>query len=405
MIRPDKPQRGNKAIPETLAPIDSAASRRNTAPPVIEAALVEPLIPDNLVRNRPVPRQVVPALAPCPSCGTPRDRDTRFCVACSAPLETAEQNASVVRAQPLPEHHFRCDNCGSEVSTSQDQVSYRCPFCDSNYVVELPQKSLQDHLPEFIIGFAVTREKAAELFVQWMKQNSWFRPGDLRARAIMDKQRGVYLPFWHFSMGAESRWRANIGEYWYRTETYTVRNAKGETETRTRQVRETEWFPLQGEHHEFYYGYLVPAGRSLSDSEAREMQPFRLSSLTRYRPHFLAGWLCEDDNVPRDEARQLCEQEFLRREQNAIASFLPGDTYSDLDVQTRLTAHDSDLVLLPIHILTYRYKDKIYRFIVNGQTGKLIGQKPVSSKRIAALIGFILLIIIAIVLLILFLNR
>lgn len=405
MIRPDQQLRGRQNAPESLLPIEPERSQRASMPPIIEAEIIEPQIPESLSRHRPVPTHITPALPPCPSCGTPRDRDTRFCVACSAPLETADEDDSVIRSKPLSEHHFRCENCGSEVNTTLDQVSYRCPFCDSNYVVELPQKSSNDHPPEFIIGFAVTSEKAAELFYQWMKQNSWFRPGDLSARAIMDKQRGVYLPFWHFSMGADSRWHAQIGEYWYRTETYTVRNAKGETETRTRQVRETEWFPLSGEHHQYYYGYLVPAGRSLSDSEARDIQPFRLTSLTRYRPYFLAGWMCEDDTVPRATAQSLCEQEFLRREQNAVARFLPGDEHSDLRVETRLTPHDSDLILLPVHILTYRYKDKLYRFIVNGQTGKLIGEKPISAPRIAAAIGAVLLILIALVLLIVFLSR
>jgi predicted RNA-binding Zn-ribbon protein involved in translation (DUF1610 family) len=410
MIRSGNQRPEGAPPPDTLLPVESSTARGNTAPPIIDADIVEPVTPRDRGRhgrdrNGAVQPTLVSPLPPCPNCGTPRDRDTRFCVACSAPLETADDDASVVRSQPLPEHHFRCQTCGSEVNTSLDQVSYRCPFCDSNYVIELPARSSQDHQPEFIIGFAITSDKAAELFYQWMKQNSWFRPGDLSARSIMDKQRGVYLPFWQFSMGAESRWRAQIGEYWYRTETYTVKNAKGETETRTRQVRETEWFPLAGEHHEYYYGYIVPAGRSLSDTEARDIQPYRLASLTRYRPHFLAGWMCEDDTVPRDDARMLCENEFLRREKNAVAGFLPGDEHSDLRVETQLTVHDSDLVLLPVHILTYRYKDKLYRFIVNGQTGKVIGQKPVSTPRIAAAVGAVLLFILIIVLIIIFLNR
>lgn len=166
MIRSDNSMRGSRQTPDTLTPIESSESSRSTAPPIIEAVLVEPIAPENETRNRPVQPNIVPALPPCPNCGTPRDRNSRFCVACSAPFETTAEETAVVRSQPLPEHHFRCENCGSEVNTSQDQVSYRCPFCDSNYVVELPQKSANDHQPEFIIGFAVTSEKAAELFYQ-----------------------------------------------------------------------------------------------------------------------------------------------------------------------------------------------------------------------------------------------
>ncbi len=214
MIRSDQQPNGSRPTPESLLPIESIGSQRNTTPPIIEAEIIEPAVPESWARHQPVSAQVAPALPPCPNCGTPRDRDARFCVACSAPLDTAEEDASVVRSQPLPEHHFRCENCGSEVNTSQDQVIIAVLSATRTMSSSLPKKSVNDHLPEFVIGFAVTSEKAAELFYQWMKQNSWFRPGDLSARAIMDKQRGVYLPFWHFSMGAESRWRARIGEYW-----------------------------------------------------------------------------------------------------------------------------------------------------------------------------------------------
>lgn len=411
MIRPSVPQRGEHSKAEMLSPMSQQEADQfrpkgeRFEPPVIEAEIVEPDVPQQLRTSRREPILPTTTLPPCPSCGTPRQAESRFCVACSAPLETAVESESAVRSQPLPEHHFRCETCGSEVSTSLDQVSYRCPFCDSNYVIELPNKSANDNPPEFIIGFSVTSEKAAELFYQWMKKNSWFRPGDLSARSIMEKQRGVYLPFWHFSMGADSSWRAQIGQYWYRTETYTVRNSKGEMETRTRQVRETEWWPLSGEHHEYYYGYLVPAGKSLSEAESREIQPFRLASLVRYRPHFLAGWLCEDDTVTREAAQHSCQAEFVRRERQAIANFLPGDEQSDLQVSTQLTLHDSDLVLLPIHILSYRYKGELYRFIVNGQTGKVIGQKPVSVPRIAAAITAVVVFIIIVVVLVMLFGR
>jgi|688.fasta_scaffold11998_10 DNA-directed RNA polymerase subunit RPC12/RpoP len=387
----------------------SVADRHSPAsiPPVIEAEIVEPIeIPKERSR-RPVPLQRAEEIKPpCPSCGTPRESDSRFCISCGAPLETPDDDDDTpVKKLAMPDHQFRCQTCGSEVSTSLDQVSYRCPFCDSTYVLELPNHSATDHAPEFIIGFAISPEKAADLFRKWLRQNSWFRPGDLSAKALLDKQRGVYLPFWHFSMGAESRWSAQIGEYWYRTETYTVRNSKGQTEVRTRQVRETEWWPLSGEHHQYYYGYLVPAGRSLSEEEARGIQPFQLASLVRYRPHYLAGWMCENECVKRDDAEQACRAEFLRREQQAISHFLPGDTQANLGVDTYLTTHDSDLVLLPIHILSYRYGENVFRFIVNGQTGKILGQKPISKRRVAAAIVVGLVLIVAVVIAVKWLAR
>lgn len=345
---------------------------------------------------------------PCRSCGAPREAGTKFCVACGSPLETrdvpmAVQGESGSDYSALPNHTFQCDNCGAQVATSLDQRSYVCPFCDSSYVTEIDVQSGRQR-PEFILGFAIPSEDARQKYFDWLGKNSWFRPGDLAQKAIVEKQKGVYLPFWHFSMRAESDWSASIGEYWYRTETYTTRNSEGKTVTQTRQVRETEWFPLRGHHEKYYFGYLVPATRGIALGEASAIQPFQLTALSRYRPYFLAGWMAEEYSIDKNVAVKNTEEEFRRREANFIKAFLPGDTSSNLAVNTRFTVNGSDLVLLPVYVLSYRYRDKVFRFLVNGQTGKVVGQKPVSGKRITAFVIFLLVVLTAIVLAFVFLN-
>jgi len=74
---------------------------------------------------------------------------------------------------------------------------------------------------------------------------------------------------------------------------------------------------------------------------------------------------------------------FEQQEQANIATFLPGDTYRALQTETQFSNITSDLCLLPIYVVSYRYQNKLYRFLVNGQTGKVSGEKPVSWTRIA----------------------
>jgi hypothetical protein len=286
------------------------------------------------------------------------------------------------------------------VATDPEQRSYTCPFCDSTYVVEFSREGTDRQRPEFVIGFAVTQDEAREKFRQWIRANSWFRPGDLVTSLIADKMKGVYLPFWSFSMLAQSRWNASIGEYWYRTETYTTKNSKGETVTRTRRVRETEWWPLSGRHHQYHSGYLVSGSKGLPQSDAERIKPFQLPALKRYQPFYLAGWLAEEYSIEREQALQVCQNEFYRREQQNVKAFLPGDTHRSVEVSTSFANVNSDLCLLPIYILSYRYKEKIYRFLVNGQTGKMAGDKPLSWARIGVLAGAIALVIAVILLLI-----
>jgi RNA polymerase subunit RPABC4/transcription elongation factor Spt4 len=326
----------------------------------------------------------------CANCGSPVDANDKFCNVCGA----AQQAVEALTAQPT--RSIQCKNCGATINVPTDQRSVTCPFCDSNYVVDVPaDEAANRQPPEFVIGFAFTPEQALEKFRQWLRDGGLFRPGDLSSAKIEDKLRGVYLPFWSFSMLAESRWAAKIGEHWYRTETYTTIE-NGQTVTHTRTVTETEWWDLAGQHHNYYNGYLVSGSRGLPQDYAERIKPFRLESLKRYQPYFLAGWLSEEYSVDRDDALAACQQEFARWEQKNVESFLPGDTQSQVVVNSQFSDINSDLILLPVYLLSYRYGDKLYRFLLNGQTGKVTGDKPLSPLRIglAVAIGVIMAIVI-----------
>lgn len=324
---------------------------------------------------------VLPRGELCQACGTPLDADDRFCPACGKVHEVARSKESSDSSR-----HIKCESCGAQIETQQDQRSYVCPFCESTYVLEVPETEDRPR-PEFVIGFAVTPEQAEQRFMEWISEKSWFRPSDLALARPAERLRGVYLPFWHFAMLAHSQWQASIGEHWYRTETYTTTGANGKSETRTRQVQETEWWPLQGRHHRYYSGYMVSAAKGLSQAEADSVMPFQLAALKRFEPGYLAGWLAEEATVSKEQALVVCKQFFASQEQRNVAAFMPGDTHRSLSVSTNFDGETSDLCLLPVYVMNYQYKGKPYRFVVNGQTGRINGKRPYSPGRIALAIA------------------
>lgn len=353
-------------------------------------------MPD-LLNDQPTIRDDLPAVhaRACEACGAPVEPLDRFCNACGMEQPDA---AKAVRAEVVePQRHLRCENCGAEVAIDPSRRSYTCAFCDSNYVIEFTPEQNGRQPPEFVVGFAITPEQAMQRFRAWLKANSWFRPGDLQMAEIEGKLQGAYIPFWSFSMLARSHWSASIGEYWYRTETYTVRQ-NGKTVTRTRRIQETEWWGLSGRHHQYYSGFLVSGSRGLSQQDAERIKPFHLAALRRYEPYFLAGWLSEEYSIDREAAKRVCEQEFYRMEQENVASFLPGDTHRSLHVETQFSDTGSDLILLPVYVLSYRYQDKLYRFLLNGQTGRADGDKPLSFWRIGVAAGVVAAIVLIVVL-------
>lgn len=373
----------------------------------------EPILADVVDADRAAPHGEF-----CPACGSPIDATDSFCGACghshpvtarvvqpggavsppSAASQSSAENSQFFEGEDRSnQRFFECKNCGSTVSMDKDQRSYVCAFCDSSYVVEFSPSQSGRRRPDFVIGFSITPDEAHQKFTEWIKNNSWFQPGDLEQARVDERLVGVYLPFWSFSMLAKSDWSARIGEYWYRTETYTVTNSKGKTETRTRTVRETEWWPLSGKHQQYYTGYLVSASSSLTQKEADEIKPYQLPAMKRYEPFYLAGWLCEEYSIAHQDAIGICQEVFLQREHSNVGAFMPGDTYSNLDVNTWFSFIHSDLCLLPTYVWSYRYREKLYRFVVNGQTGRVAGQKPVSKTRITFFVVFMVIVVAAIV--------
>ena len=349
---------------------------------------------------------VLPSGRRCVGCAAPLDVDDAFCSFCAIPQTTEHElsDDASVNANAPRQTVFQCESCGARVATAGDTRSFRCPFCDSTYVIDFAAGVNQRQAPEFVIGFQLTPEKVREKFRQWIGKSGWFEPSDLKKAEISDKIQGIYLPFWSFSMLAQSKWWTRIGEHWYRTETYTAW-VNGKAVTRTRRVQETEWWDLSGDHQRYHRGYLVSGSRGLSQEDADRIAPFHLAGFKRYKPSFLAGWLSEEYSVDREEALDRCRTVFTRREEGSVGAFMPGDTYRKLRVQTAFTHVESDLTLLPVYILSYRYGEQVFRFMVNGQTGKVVGDKPRSNKRIGAAIGAALALLGIVILLLLLFVR
>ena len=91
----------------------------------------------------------------------------------------------------------------------------------------------------------------------------------------------------------------------------------------------------------------------------------------------------EQFSVPRKYARPKARQGLQSIEaQTCRQRYVPGRA-RNVKVNCRIEGLSSEPVLLPVWIMAYRYRSRVYRFLLNGQTGKETGTAPFSYHKLA----------------------
>jgi DNA-directed RNA polymerase subunit RPC12/RpoP len=292
-----------------------------------------------------------------------------------------------------PVTQVSCNDCGATVNVTPGEQTAKCAFCGSQQVLaqEAPGTAIR---PESLVPFKVDKPAANKKFEEWLGR-LWFRPNDLKKMAKLQEMGGVYIPFWTFDAWVRSDWTADAGYYYYETEWYTDENG----ERATRQVQRTRWEPAAGWRQDFFDDTLVCASKGLPGELVAKFETFDTKQLAPYQPEFLAGWRAESYAIDLMPAWGSAQQKMGDTQQGRCAHDVPGDTHRGLIVRNQFSHVTFKHVLLPIWIAAYRYNNKPYQFLVNGQTGEVVGKAPWSFWKIFLTVLAAVLVIATIVIL------
>ncbi|MCP5160044.1 MAG: primosomal protein N' (replication factor Y) - superfamily II helicase [Gammaproteobacteria bacterium] len=291
--------------------------------------------------------------------------------------QTLRQLASIAPVQESISIH--CNSCGASYSFDTATHAGECPFCGSPVVAKTEQhRELQ---PQALLPFQITRDRAHAAFRQWLG-SLWFAPGKLKDYARNDARLiGLYVPYWTYDADTATRYRGERGDNYQTQETYRVVENGQEVE-RTRTIIKTRWTPAVGRVSRFFDDVLVLASHSLPRAVTERLEPWDLANLTPYQEDYLSGF--------RSEMYQVDLEQGFEHAQKIMASTIRRDIEHDIggDHQ-RIHAADTHYhgirfkhILLPIWMSVFRFRDRIYRFVVNGRTGEVQGERPYSPWKI-----------------------
>jgi DNA-directed RNA polymerase subunit RPC12/RpoP len=273
-----------------------------------------------------------------------------------------------------------CPNCGAQVAITGATHATECPFCATPVVLDTGAH--RNIKPQAVLPFVLTEAEARKAMIAWMG-SLWFAPGTLLEYARKGREMtGIYTPFWTFDADTASRYSGQRGEYYYETRTVTVR-VNGRSEQRQEQVRHTRWYPASGRVSRDFNDVLIMASRSLPPRLGNELTPWDLGKLVPYAPEYLAGFQAEGYTVSLAEGHAEARDQMADVIRSDVRRAIGGDEQRISDIDTAWSDETFKHILLPVWMAAYRYNGKSYRFVVNGQTGEVQGERPWSAWKIA----------------------
>lgn len=314
----------------------------------------------------------------CPFCG----HTEAIPVSEEAPKEAEEQDlASADKIENcnwgVQKKTVICKSCGGESIYDALEIASVCPFCGSNQVMEAYDQNTM--APGGVVPFAITDKQASDLFKSWIKRK-WFCPKMAKESAKAKSFKGIYLPYWTFDAKTHSEY---VGEY-------------GIDKKRDDRIV-TNWYAVRGSSSLAFDDELVCGTTKHSGSMLQGIEPYRTAENKTYKPEYVAGFAAERYSIGIKEAWEMAKQSMKYRIRQTIEIGIKRQHHADRVRNLRITTKYSDLtykyLLLPVWISSYKYQDKVYQFMVNGQTGKVSGKIPISvPKVIITVLGALLLL-------------
>lgn len=327
----------------------------------------------------------------CPCCGAGLAFDANTqelaCASCGNvfPLEGVEQAAQIqledttdaqmhwdmpaARAMAADEgflQAYRCETCGAQILTDPETAATECVYCGGATV--LPGVLEGAYKPDGVIPFQKTKEEAQQAYKNHCKGKKLL-PTGFYSDGRLEKITGVYVPFWLFSCETEADMTFNATRVSVRRE--------GQYEV----TRTSHYLVYRGGHMQFDQ-VPVDGSRKMEDAMMESIEPYDAEKIKDFQVAYLAGYQAQRYDVDAEECKPRANERIRRSVQSVIRDTVMG-YHSVTPAKTQIDVQHGRVkqVLMPVWLLNTRWKDQMYTFAMNGQTGTFIGDLPTDKGK------------------------
>ena len=263
--------------------------------------------------------------------------------------------------QLLDLYIFACPDCGAElaVNSENDAVGF-CPYCGGTSM--LFDRIRQSWVPDGIIPFKVSKEQCKQSYVDEVRRHP-FVSNKYRDPNLIESFRGIYMPYWRFEGRQDKPYKVEG------TETLDGSSAN-------KKIRRTfeQWYNIDYT----ITGFSHDASSNFDDHTSEHIAPYHDAEIVKFHPGYLSGFYAEIGDMDKDTYERYAKE----RCQDYTATQLPiSMTNEELrNIETDISSLSN--ALYPVWFMSYRRGDKISYAAVNGETGKVSADLPLSPLKI-----------------------
>jgi len=259
-----------------------------------------------------------------------------------------------------------CPSCGAELLGDKNTAAMVCPNCGNSQIM---LKRLTGLLkPDYIIPFKLEKKDAVEALKKFYKGKRLL-PNSFKDENRINSIQGVYLPFWLFDAKASGniRYKATKVKHWFDANfNYT----------------KTDYYSIVRDGSLVFEKVPVDGSEKMDDDYMDAIEPYDYSQISNFETAFLSGHIAEKYDVSAEQSKERAGRRIKASLENEFAKSVTGyatvfKERSVVDVEGGKVSYG----LFPVWILNTKYKNKDYIFLMNGQTGRLVGKLPAESKK------------------------
>lgn len=261
---------------------------------------------------------------------------------------------------------YSCPSCGAELICDQSTAATACPYCGNPAIV--PGQFSGALRPDYILPFRLSKDDAVQALRAHYKGKP-FLPRSFTSANHIEQIQGVYVPFWLFDGGAE-------GAASYRASNTNV------FETGDYEITETRHYHVVRAGSLAFEKIPVDASSKMPDDHMDSIEPFGYAQLRPFSTAYLPGYLADKYDVTiddsRDRADTRCRETLAQALRDTVTGYGACVTEREDIALRRGKVH---YALLPVWMLSTKWRGQDFLFAMNGQTGKLVGDLPTDRGR------------------------